>query len=315
MGVFRFSGSPCGPVLCLSHPWSPSRLTCQRRRRGLDAVAAAAPMAQCNIQGEGTMRLRHLSIWTVSAVILVTAVSARAAEPTHKDVRYAKKFERSVLDIWTVKSDKAAPLVVYFHGGGFKAGDKKHFYGSQFLKKYHPKGVAFATVNYPFLKHTNNSYAAILQHTVEAIKFLGKNAKKYNIDNKRISVMGSSAGALISGYLGHGSKLPIRSVFAHQQPMGTPALIVPILHRGGPPIVVYNTSAPSDRVHHPDNAVAVLKRCKQVKVPCQVYGSAKSGLPEVPEGQEIHDIVMKVFYKTWKLPNPYEKDPKAAKEK
>ncbi len=255
---------------------------------------------------------KRVCVWVVGAVLAASVAAAHGAEPTHKDVRYSKKYERSVLDIWTVKSDKPAPLVVNFHGGGFTRGDKKSFYRSQFIKKYHPKGVAFATVNYPFREHTGNSIMAILQHTAEAIKFLGTNARKYNIDPRRISVTGASAGALISGYLGYGAKLPIRSVFAIQQPMGTPAMIVPILRRGGPAIVVYNTSGPGDRVHHPDNARAVYDRCKKIGVYCELYGSKQSGLPQVPEGEDIHNIVMKVFYKTWKLPHPDEKKPEPA---
>ncbi|MDX1563950.1 MAG: hypothetical protein R3236_01035 [Phycisphaeraceae bacterium] len=82
------------------------------------------------------------------------AMPARGAGPNHRDLRYSTKYERSVLDLWTVPSDRPAPLVVYFHGGGFRAGDKKVFYRSRFVKKYHPRGVAFATVNYPFLKQT-----------------------------------------------------------------------------------------------------------------------------------------------------------------
>ena len=125
---------------------------------------------------------KHVCVWVVGAVLAGFVATAHGAEPTHKDVRYSKKYERSVLDIWTVKSDKPAPLVVNFHGGGFTRGDKKGFYRSPFIKKYHPKGVAFATVNYPFREHTGNSIMAILQHTAEAIKFLATNARKYNID-------------------------------------------------------------------------------------------------------------------------------------
>ena len=243
------------------------------------------------------------------AMVIGPVVAAHAAEPTHKDVRYSKKYERSVMDIWTVKSGKPAPLVVMFHGGGFKRGDKGSWRKSPFIREYRPKGVAFAAVNYPFREHTNGSVPVILRHTAEAIKFLVANARKYNIDGRRISVMGSSAGALISGHLGHGAKMPIRSVFAIQQPIGTPQLIIPILRRGGPPTVVYNSSGPSDRVHHPDNARLVHEKCRKVGIYSELYGSKKSGLPELPEGEKLHDVVMRVFYKTWKLPHPDEEKP------
>ncbi|MCP4814809.1 MAG: hypothetical protein GY888_20060, partial [Planctomycetaceae bacterium] len=64
----------------------------------------------------------------------------------HKDVRYSDKYKRSVMDIWTTKSATPVPLVVNFHGGGFNVGDKRSFARSGLLKKYHPQGVAFASV-------------------------------------------------------------------------------------------------------------------------------------------------------------------------
>jgi len=237
----------------------------------------------------------------------VPTPSTIAAGGMQKDVRYSDKYDRSVMDIWTVKSAKPAPLVVNFHGGGFKAGDKRSFGRSRLIRKYHPQGVAFASVNYPFLEHTGNDIFKILDQTAEAIKFLQANAKKYNIDPNRISVMGSSAGAIISCHLGHAEKLSVASVYAHQQPRGTPRLTVPRLRKDGPPIVVYNRSGTSDRVHHPENAAAVHKRLQSLGVYSEVYGVKGSGLPEIPEGKRIEEIVMKVFYKSWKLPFPGEK--------
>ena len=130
-----------------------------------------------------------------------------------------------------------------------------------------------------------------------------------SIDPNRISVMGSSAGAIISCHLGHAEKLSVASVYAHQQPRGTPRLTVPRLRKDGPPIVIYNRSGTSDRVHHPENAAAVHKRLQSLGVYSEVYGVKGSGLTEIPEGKRIEEIVMKVFYKSWKLPFPGEKTP------
>ena len=242
-----------------------------------------------------------------AAVKNVPSSGTTVAGGMQKDVRYSDKYKRSVMDIWTVKSDKPVPLVVNFHGGGFKVGDKGRFGRSGLIKKYYPQGVAFASVNYPFLQNVNNNYFAILDHTAEAIKFLQANAEKYNIDPKRISVMGASAGALIACHLGHAKKLSVTAVYAREQPTGTPLLTVPRLRKDGPPIVVYNRSGTNDRVHHPKNAAAVQKRCQSLGVFCEAYGVEGSGLSKIPKGQNIDDIVMKVFYKSWKLPFPGEK--------
>ena len=225
-----------------------------------------------------------------------------AAEPTHPNLRYSKKYERSVLDLWTIKSSKPVPLVVYFHGGGFNHGDKTMFNKNQFLQ-YHGEGVAFASVNYPFLVHAQRDYFKIMDHCTEAIRFLQENAKKYNVDKKRISVMGASAGALISCHLGHGHDLSLSSVFAFQQPKGTPLLTYPKLRKNGPPIILYTGSGVGDRIHHPDNAKLVYKRCKELGVKSAIHGSDQSGLPLLAR-REIHNVVMKFFFESLDLPFP-----------
>ena len=45
--------------------------------------------------------------------------------PDVKDAKYGP-HQRNVLDLWKAKSDKPTPLVVFIHGGGFRAGDKSN---------------------------------------------------------------------------------------------------------------------------------------------------------------------------------------------
>ena len=45
-------------------------------------------------------------------------------KPDHADVRYGPD-ERNVLDVWLAKAEKPTPLVIYYHGGGFRGGDKR----------------------------------------------------------------------------------------------------------------------------------------------------------------------------------------------
>lgn len=236
-------------------------------------------------------------------LLALSAVSAGPA-PTHTDVRYSKRYERSVLDFWQAESDKPAPLIVYFHGGAFRAGDKGVLRGSSLLADYHPKGVCFASVNYPFLEHTGNNHGAILRHTEQAIKFLASRAKEWNIDRRRIAVSGTSAGALISEYLAYGSGLPIRAVYAQMQPIGTDLLVLSHIKRGGPPAIVYNPSGPDDQVHPASSARQVLARCRKVGVYCEIWGTKANGLPTLPDGVAIDARAMKLIYRAWRLPFP-----------
>jgi len=262
---------------------------------------------------------RILSLLLCTVFIAVSMSSPRPAvakspAPTHPDVKYSTQYERSVLDFWKAESDTPTPLVVYFHGGGFTKGDKGHFTRSTMLAAYYPKGVSFASVNYPFLEHTGSDFAAILRHTAVAMKFLGSKATEWNIDPKRIAVAGTSAGALISEHLAYGTKLPIRAVYATLQPMGTDAMILPLIGKGGPPIIVYNFTGPDDQVHHVRFAKMVGERCKKVGVYCEVWGTEANGLPTLPDGESMDAHVMAIFYKAWKLgPDGKELETPAAK--
>ena len=224
---------------------------------------------------------------------------AQSIKPTEQDLRYSKEFERSLLDLWVAEAKKPTPLVVYFHGGGFKKGDKKFFQNNPMLRKYYPKGISFASVNYPFLGQVEGRHLKILNHCVEAIRFLKIHSKKYNLDEESISVMGNSAGALITCHVGHAHNLGIRSIFPIQQPMGTPLITIPFLRKEGPPILVYNRSNRDDRVHHPDNAIFVKKKCDLLGVECQVYGVEGSGLPVLPKEVDVNDLAMEFFKQSW----------------
>ena len=60
--------------------------------------------------------------------------------PTKKDIRYSQEFERSILDLWLAESKKPTPLVVNFHGGGFRMGDKGFFNEIQSSRNIYQRG-------------------------------------------------------------------------------------------------------------------------------------------------------------------------------
>ena len=65
-----------------------------------------------------------------------------------RDIAYDTKHERDVLDFWpAVAIDGPAPLFVWFHGGGFQAGDKSEFEKnrSAMLEVYQDAGFAVAS--------------------------------------------------------------------------------------------------------------------------------------------------------------------------
>ncbi len=226
---------------------------------------------------------------------------AGQVKPTFSDVAYGE-HERNKLDFWKAESSKPAPLVVIFHGGGFSKGDKSIISGWKFLDGYLPKGVSFASVNYPFLQHTNNDYLEIMKHCRKAMDFIVANAKKWNIDKTRIAVYGSSAGALIAEWLGCNTTY-VSAVGAYQQPMGTAELVLPYLKPGCPPVYIFQSSGTEDLLHNSKYASMLKEACDEKNVECQLWGSQKNGFTRLPGGKSPTNLMMDFCFKVWKM-NP-----------
>lgn len=244
--------------------------------------------------------MKRFPATTLILVLLASgSLCGAGLDPTHRDVRYSDKYDRCVLDFWKVDSEKPAPLVVYFHGGAFKMGDKSHFYGHEMLKRYYLKGVAFATANYPFTDKLNPM--AIMKQCEQVIVFLRSKAKEWNIDPQRIAVMGVSAGTMISEYLACGNRLMLTGCFAEQQPYGSEGLVSK-MKRDNPPLILYTTSGPDDQVHNPKYAKMIRAQCDKVGARCEMYGTEVSGLPLLAKDKTISQRVMEVFCQEWKIP-------------
>jgi len=125
---------------------------------------------------------------------------AAAAKPPAdlQNVPYGP-HERNVLDLWKAKSDKPTPLVVFIHGGGFRAGDKSQVSPS-LLKLCLESGISVAAINYRLSQHA--SFPAPMLDGARAIQFFRLKAKEWNLDPKKIAATGGSAGAGISLWIG-----------------------------------------------------------------------------------------------------------------
>jgi hypothetical protein len=117
--------------------------------------------------------------------------------PTQQDVKYGP-HQRNVLDFWQARSDVPTPVLVSIHGGGFLAGDKS--VQPRLLQDCLEAGISVAAITYRF---SNQAIApAPFQDGARAIQFIRSMAREWNLDPKRISATGGSAGAGISLWLG-----------------------------------------------------------------------------------------------------------------
>jgi Tol biopolymer transport system component len=114
-----------------------------------------------------------------------------------RDIKYGE-HERNAFDLWLVVTDEPTPLVVYYHGGGFRRGDKRRI-PVPLLLKLLEAGISVAGVNY---RLTDTApFPAQMYDSAKALQFIRYHAEEYNIDPSRIGATGSSAGAGISMWL------------------------------------------------------------------------------------------------------------------
>lgn len=104
---------------------------------------------------------------------------------------------RQTLDVFfPAKAEKPLPLVVWIHGGAWRAGSKERTPALPLLGD----GFAVASVTYRFSQDA--PFPAQIEDCRAAIRWLRAHAGELNIDPSRIGVWGSSAGGHLVALLG-----------------------------------------------------------------------------------------------------------------
>jgi predicted esterase len=202
------------------------------------------------------------------AILAIPFALVAAPAPTHENVAYGE-HERMKLDLWLPKSKTQTPLVIWIHGGGFKAGDKSSVRRGKSIDTCLDQDIAVASFNYPFVE--GRDYRVCYDAATEALNFIYDKADEWNIDSKRVATSGSSAGCLMAQHLLMSDKR-VTASGTYMQPMGTNFVITPRLKRGGQPMFLFHGSPDSDQVHHPSMAKMVKTKCDALKIPCELYG-------------------------------------------
>lgn len=105
---------------------------------------------------------------------------------------------RQMLDLWVPSGDGPFPLIVWIHGGAFRAGSKAS--PPPFPDRLMPRGFAFASIGYRL--SSDAQWPAQIQDAKAAIRFLRANAEKYKLDSNHFGVVGASAGSHLAAMLG-----------------------------------------------------------------------------------------------------------------
>ena len=122
--------------------------------------------------------------------------------PDVLNIRYGP-HDRNVLDLWKARAksglNRPAPLVVFFHGGGFQGGDKSSI-PALLVVRCLEAGISVASANYRLSPKA--PFPAPMLDGGRAIQFVRLNAAELGIDPDRIAASGSSAGAGIALWVG-----------------------------------------------------------------------------------------------------------------
>ncbi len=120
---------------------------------------------------------------------------------SYKNVEYVEDgHERHRLDLYVPHSQsrsKTFPLVIWVHGGAWRQGSKERFAHLNLLLD---NGFAVACVNYRLSQHA--IFPAQIHDCKAAVRFLRKNAERFDLDPTQFGAWGSSAGGHLVALLG-----------------------------------------------------------------------------------------------------------------
>lgn len=142
-------------------------------------------------------------LWSL-VILLQTAfgLTAQASDDrfeikVSRDIEFAKVDDLSLqLDLYQPVGAESPPLVVWVHGGAWRAGSKNSMPLGELVKR----GFAIASVDYrlsPVAK-----FPAQVHDCKAAIRFLRAKEKQYGYDASKIGIAGSSAGGHLVAEIG-----------------------------------------------------------------------------------------------------------------
>jgi acetyl esterase len=118
--------------------------------------------------------------------------------PDYSNVRYGLS-PMNTFDFWKAPSTKPTPLVIRIHGGGLTSGSKSDV-SNTMIASCLASGISYMSINYRLTPEV-----VIPQHYLDAaraVQYIRLHAAEYNINPALIGATGSSAGGLISHWLG-----------------------------------------------------------------------------------------------------------------
>jgi acetyl esterase/lipase len=167
-------------------------------------VAEPEPRALLRQSHPSHWSYRSLTSRATAAILLAAAVcpATSGAEPAEarifRDIEYARVEGTSLkLDLHLPESRQPhAPLIVWVHGGAWRAGSKSEMP----LRALVTAGYPIASLDYRL--STSARFPAQVHDIKAAIRFLRAEAKRLNVRGDRIVIAGNSAGGHLAALAG-----------------------------------------------------------------------------------------------------------------
>lgn len=114
-----------------------------------------------------------------------------------RDLAYVTNgHPRQTLDLYLPETGQGWPLLIWIHGGAFRAGSKENKVPLDYLAA----GYAVASINYRLSQHA--LFPAQIEDCKAAVRWLRANAGQFGFDPLRFGVWGESAGGHLVAMLG-----------------------------------------------------------------------------------------------------------------
>lgn len=132
----------------------------------------------------------------MKALLFFCLLSCAAFADTQADIEYARVGDHSLkLDLHRPQAENP-PLIVYVHGGAWRAGTKSDVPIHDLLGQ----GFAIASVDYRL--STQAQFPAQAHDIKAAIRYLRANAARLYINADKVAIVGSSAGGHLAALVG-----------------------------------------------------------------------------------------------------------------
>ncbi len=135
----------------------------------------------------------------LAAVLVCSAGADDKTLNVTRDIPYTTEAADPLqtLDVYAPPNAKSLPVVVWIHGGGWQAGDKRSVDAKP--QAFVDHGFVFVSVNYRLLPAV--IMADILHDVAKSVGWVHRHVAEYGGDPERLLVMGHSAGAQLAALL------------------------------------------------------------------------------------------------------------------